>query len=221
MLSDYFVHSFPFPESLIPNPMPASVPTLGLQQNSVNLCAICADRATGKHYGASSCDGCKGFFRRSVRKNHAYTCRWENTHMPRLEYNQIIFNYPHMLWKGGEIQLWDSLRSKILLATWYLSIEAHQELIWVTLDVTIHTGESEHQSWFHSSVYTTEILFHSSAGADCYKYCLGGKTPSINGHRRLCPMKQSVICDHLHQKLYECDMKCLIGLFLSLQMWEL
>ncbi|XP_055069015.2 hepatic nuclear factor 4, beta isoform X4 [Misgurnus anguillicaudatus] len=63
-------------ESLIPNVVLASVPTLSLQQNSVNLCAICADRATGKHYGASSCDGCKGFFRRSVRKNHAYTCRF-------------------------------------------------------------------------------------------------------------------------------------------------
>lgn len=39
-------------------------------------CAICGDRATGKHYGAASCDGCKGFFRRSVRKNHIYTCRY-------------------------------------------------------------------------------------------------------------------------------------------------
>lgn len=39
-------------------------------------CAICEDRATGKHYGAPSCDGCKGFFRRSVRKNHLYTCRF-------------------------------------------------------------------------------------------------------------------------------------------------
>lgn len=38
-------------------------------------CAICGDRATGKHYGAASCDGCKGFFRRSVRKKHEYTCR--------------------------------------------------------------------------------------------------------------------------------------------------
>ncbi|ROT83509.1 putative hepatocyte nuclear factor 4-alpha-like [Penaeus vannamei] len=39
-------------------------------------CAICGDRATGKHYGAHSCDGCKGFFRRSVRKNHTYSCRF-------------------------------------------------------------------------------------------------------------------------------------------------
>lgn len=39
-------------------------------------CAICGDRATGKHYGAPSCDGCKGFFRRSVRKNHLYSCRF-------------------------------------------------------------------------------------------------------------------------------------------------
>ncbi|VDK50292.1 unnamed protein product [Anisakis simplex] len=41
-------------------------------------CAICGDHATGKHYGAISCDGCKGFFRRTVRKRHAYTCRFEH-----------------------------------------------------------------------------------------------------------------------------------------------
>uniref|UniRef100_A0A3Q3NH32 Uncharacterized protein n=1 Tax=Mastacembelus armatus TaxID=205130 RepID=A0A3Q3NH32_9TELE len=39
-------------------------------------CSICADRATGKHYGASSCDGCKGFFRRSIRNSHTYNCRF-------------------------------------------------------------------------------------------------------------------------------------------------
>lgn len=41
------------------------------------LCVICNDRATGKHYGAESCDGCKGFFRRSVRKSHVYICRFQ------------------------------------------------------------------------------------------------------------------------------------------------
>lgn len=40
-------------------------------------CAICGDKATGKHYGAQSCDGCKGFFRRSVRKNQQYRCRFQ------------------------------------------------------------------------------------------------------------------------------------------------
>ncbi|CAI2315352.1 unnamed protein product [Caenorhabditis sp. 36 PRJEB53466] len=40
-------------------------------------CYICNDKSTGKHYGAISCDGCKGFFRRSIRKRYHYVCRFE------------------------------------------------------------------------------------------------------------------------------------------------
>ena len=57
-------------------------------------CAICGDRATGKHYGANSCDGCKGFFRRSVRKNHQYQCRYfifVNILLLKLEYFLTMF----------------------------------------------------------------------------------------------------------------------------------
>ncbi|CAF1015065.1 unnamed protein product [Adineta steineri] len=37
-------------------------------------CVVCGDKSSGYHYGVSSCEGCKGFFRRSVQKNMAYQC---------------------------------------------------------------------------------------------------------------------------------------------------
>ncbi|XP_034045990.1 retinoic acid receptor alpha-B-like [Thalassophryne amazonica] len=37
-------------------------------------CFVCQDKSSGYHYGVSACEGCKGFFRRSIQKNMAYTC---------------------------------------------------------------------------------------------------------------------------------------------------
>uniref|UniRef100_A0A1I8G973 Hepatocyte nuclear factor 4-gamma n=1 Tax=Macrostomum lignano TaxID=282301 RepID=A0A1I8G973_9PLAT len=63
-----------------------------MSDSQQQLCGICSDRATGKHYGAYSCDGCKGFFRRSVRKSHQYICRFNrNCTVDRDKRNQCRY----------------------------------------------------------------------------------------------------------------------------------
>ncbi|GAB5581738.1 oxysterols receptor LXR-alpha isoform X1 [Prionailurus iriomotensis] len=45
------------------------------------LCRVCGDKASGFHYNVLSCEGCKGFFRRSVVRGGArrYACRGGGT----------------------------------------------------------------------------------------------------------------------------------------------
>uniref|UniRef100_A0A667HW67 Bile acid receptor-like n=1 Tax=Lynx canadensis TaxID=61383 RepID=A0A667HW67_LYNCA len=40
-----------------------------------DLCVVCGDKASGYHYNALTCEGCKGFFRRSITKNAVYHCK--------------------------------------------------------------------------------------------------------------------------------------------------
>ena len=42
--------------------------------SSISICSVCGDRATYHHYGAKTCEGCKGFFKRSVLKKASYIC---------------------------------------------------------------------------------------------------------------------------------------------------
>lgn len=44
------------------------------QGKSPLLCAVCGDNAACQHYGVRTCEGCKGFFKRTVQKNAKYVC---------------------------------------------------------------------------------------------------------------------------------------------------
>ncbi|XP_028814761.1 photoreceptor-specific nuclear receptor [Denticeps clupeoides] len=53
----------------VKSPAPGKILSTGL------LCKVCADTSSGKHYGIYACNGCSGFFKRSVRRRLIYRCQ--------------------------------------------------------------------------------------------------------------------------------------------------
>ncbi|TDH09544.1 hypothetical protein EPR50_G00088480 [Perca flavescens] len=51
----------------------SSVPDKALDHGL--LCKVCSDSSSGKHYGIYACNGCSGFFKRSVRRRLIYRCQ--------------------------------------------------------------------------------------------------------------------------------------------------
>lgn len=61
-------------------------------QTAQILCKVCGDKASGYHYGVTSCEGCKGFFRRSIQKQIEYRCLREGKcHVIRLNRNRCQY----------------------------------------------------------------------------------------------------------------------------------
>ncbi|CAC5359026.1 unnamed protein product [Mytilus coruscus] len=44
-------------------------------QEPIAPCLVCGDKGSGYHYSVFSCEGCKGFFKRTVQKFLSYTCK--------------------------------------------------------------------------------------------------------------------------------------------------
>jgi len=42
------------------------------------ICRVCQDRATGYHFNAMTCEGCKGFFRRAIKGSKKFACAYDN-----------------------------------------------------------------------------------------------------------------------------------------------
>ncbi|XP_066441845.1 nuclear receptor subfamily 4 group A member 3 [Eleutherodactylus coqui] len=55
-------------EGSIPSPPSRS------SSSGEGTCAVCGDNAACQHYGVRTCEGCKGFFKRTVQKNAKYVC---------------------------------------------------------------------------------------------------------------------------------------------------
>uniref|UniRef100_A0A452TU96 Nuclear receptor subfamily 4 group A member 1 n=1 Tax=Ursus maritimus TaxID=29073 RepID=A0A452TU96_URSMA len=55
-------------------PVPSAKARSGAPGGSEGRCAVCGDNASCQHYGVRTCEGCKGFFKRTVQKNAKYIC---------------------------------------------------------------------------------------------------------------------------------------------------
>ncbi|XP_017370586.1 nuclear receptor subfamily 1 group I member 3 isoform X2 [Cebus imitator] len=47
---------------------------MATREDELRNCVVCGDQATGYHFNALTCEGCKGFFRRTVSKSIGPTC---------------------------------------------------------------------------------------------------------------------------------------------------
>lgn len=52
--------------------MPLSSP----DDDEFKICVVCNDRATGYHFNAMTCEGCKGFFRRTIKNSRKFVCSY-------------------------------------------------------------------------------------------------------------------------------------------------
>ncbi|KAL3855754.1 hypothetical protein ACJMK2_014958 [Sinanodonta woodiana] len=70
------LHKFSLPSPKTPTTPSSTRSSPGREQivKECLLCAVCGDNAACQHYGVRTCEGCKGFFKRTVQKGAKYVC---------------------------------------------------------------------------------------------------------------------------------------------------
>ncbi|EDL38724.1 RAR-related orphan receptor gamma, isoform CRA_a [Mus musculus] len=80
-------------------------------QIEVIPCKICGDKSSGIHYGVITCEGCKGFFRRSQQCNVAYSCtRQQNCPIDRTSRNRCQHCRLQKCLALGICQVWPNVQ---------------------------------------------------------------------------------------------------------------
>lgn len=79
----------------------------------------------GRHYGAISCEGCKGFFKRSIRKQLGYQCRGTKNcevtkhHRNRCQYCRLQKCLEKGMRSDCKLNLEFNLMLKIIICTFF------------------------------------------------------------------------------------------------------
>uniref|UniRef100_A0A0K0F2I5 Protein ultraspiracle (inferred by orthology to a D. melanogaster protein) n=1 Tax=Strongyloides venezuelensis TaxID=75913 RepID=A0A0K0F2I5_STRVS len=60
-------------------PLSTSVGNIIQTTRPVDKCRVCGDSPARMHYGVPTCFGCKGFFRRTLKRTKDYVCRYQGT----------------------------------------------------------------------------------------------------------------------------------------------
>ncbi|KTF90848.1 hypothetical protein cypCar_00042724, partial [Cyprinus carpio] len=125
---------------------PASSPSSGVYggpagqdeftSSSLTLeCRVCSDRASGYHYGVHACEGCKGFFRRTIRLKLEYDkcerrCKIQKKNRNKCQYCRfqkcLSVGMSHNAIRFGRMPQSEKLRLKVEILTGEREIEDPQ-----------------------------------------------------------------------------------------------
>ncbi|XP_026880866.2 RAR-related orphan receptor C b [Electrophorus electricus] len=128
-------------------------------QIEVIPCKICGDKSSGIHYGVITCEGCKGFFRRSQQNNATYSCsRQRNCLIDRTNRNRcqhcrlqkcLALGMSRDAVKFGRM-------SKKQRDSLYAEVQRHQQLSQNCLGGLGHHGDEAADAGGNGGAYSSE-----------------------------------------------------------------